>query len=221
MAQMLTRFLQRLQAAGGSASRTERIRDLFTRAYVLNIWGSAESRSGPGSTLERTAALREELPKLFAELGVRSVLDIGCGDFNWFRTLDVDVHYTGIDVVDELIQENRRRYGRPDRRFEVMEITAQTPPRADLVFTRDCLVHLENSEIETALANIRKSGATYLLATTFVDRTTNPDIPSGAWRPINLEKPPFSLGPPLRLISESQNVEDDRWTDKAMGLWKL
>ncbi|MGZ8691233.1 MAG: hypothetical protein ACXWZY_04140 [Gaiellaceae bacterium] len=48
-------------------------RRVFSRIYADRAWGDAESASGPGSGLERTASLRRELPHLLAELGVLSV----------------------------------------------------------------------------------------------------------------------------------------------------
>ena len=95
------------------------------------------------------------------------------------------------------------------------------PPRADLAFCRDCWVHLPNAQVQAAVRNLRASGAGYLLATTFPGRIENPDIPLGDWRPIDLAAPPFSLGAPLRLLSEGRSVEDGAYADKAMGLWKL
>lgn len=216
---LLRRFRE---APDREAGESERVKSAFTRAYVLNLWEDPESRSGPGSTLARTAALREQIPPLFAELGVRSVLDVGCGDFNWFRTLDLGpIDYTGVDVVTELVEENRRRYGGPGRRFLSLEISSKVPPRVDLAFCRDCWVHLPNAQVQAAIRNLRACGAGYLLATTFPGRTENPDIPLGDWRPIDLAAPPFSLGAPLRLLSEGRSVEDGAYADKAMGLWKL
>jgi SAM-dependent methyltransferase len=216
---LLRRFRE---APDRSASASDQVKSAFTRAYLLNLWEDPESRSGPGSTLARTAALRERIPELFAELDVRSVLDVGCGDFNWFRTLDLgQIDYTGVDVVVELIEDNRKKYGGPHRRFLPLEIATEVPPRADLAFCRDCWVHLPNAQILAALKNLRASGTRYLLTTTFSERTENPDIPLGAWRPIHLALPPFSLGPPLRLLSEQRSVEDPAYADKAMGLWEL
>lgn len=204
------------------AGESERVKSAFTRAYVLNLWEDPESRSGPGSTLARTEALRSQVPALFAELGIRSVLDVGCGDFNWFRTLDLGaIEYTGVDVVTELIEENRKRYGGPNRRFLPLEISTEVPPRADLAFCRDCWVHLPNAQVLAAIRSLRTSGAGYLLATTFPGHGENRDIPLGDWRPVDLALAPFSLGAPLRLLSEGRSVEDDAYTDKSMGLWKL
>ena len=53
----------------------------FAPFYTKNLWGDAESASGPGSTLARTAKLRNELPILLQEIGARSMLDAPCGDF--------------------------------------------------------------------------------------------------------------------------------------------
>ena len=206
----------------GRAAERERVRAAFTQCYLENGWADPESRSGPGSTLERTATLREELPRLLAEFGVRSLLDVGCGDFNWMRTVDLgEIDYLGVDVVRELIADNERQFGGPQRRFAVLEVASEVPPRSDLALCRDCLVHLSDSQVRAAITNLRAAGVGYLLATTFVDRSENPDVPTGGWRPINLALPPFRLGPPLRTLSENRTVEDGRYRDKSLGLWKL
>jgi len=200
----------------------QHMREAFTRHYRENGWGDPESVSGPGSTLARTAALRQELPPLFRELGVRSVLDAGCGDFNWFSALDVTLdRYVGTEVVRELAAQNEKRHGSPTRRFLALDVTRDHLPAMDLIFCRDCLVHLKNAQIEAALKNFRRSGSRYLLTTTFTGEHANEDVPLGGWRPLNLERSPFSLPPPLRVISEERTVEDGRYADKSLGLWEI
>ena len=148
--------------------------------------------------------------------------DAGCGDFHWLRELgDQLPMYVGIEVVDALASENQKRFGSERRRFVSLDIIHDPIPRADLILSRDCLVHLKNGQIVAALRNFRASGSRYLLATTFTGPHPNEDIPLGGWRPINLANPPFSLGTPLRLISESASVEDANFSDKALGLWRL
>ena len=92
-------------------------------------------------------------------------------------------------------------------------------PRTDLILCRDGLVHLTNHDILRALANFRRSGATWLLANTFVDREENPDIATGDWRPINLERSPFDLPPPLLLIDERCPAGAGAFRDKRLALW--
>ena len=199
-----------------------RIRAAFTRHYQLKDWLEPETVSGRGSTLDRTAALRRELPALLQKLGVRSVLDAGCGDFNWFCTMEMALdNYVGVEVVEELVAVNQERYGTDRCRFASLDVTRDDLPRVDLILCRDCLVHLKNAQVRAALRNFRRSGSTYLLATTFTEAHPNEDVPLGGWRPVNLAREPFGLGPPLRLISERESVEDPRYLDKSLGLWPL
>jgi hypothetical protein len=198
------------------------VRGAFTRHYDRRDWDDPESVSGRGSSLLRTGAIRRELPRLFRELGVRSVVDAGCGDFNWFREIEVELDsYLGIEVVEELTAACEARYGADWRHFAALDVIRDPLPRVDLILCRDCLVHLKNRQALAALRNFKRSGSAYLLATTFTTRKENPDAPLGGWRPMNLELAPFSLGAPLRLISESECVEDAQFSDKALGLWRL
>src|SRR5215467_8744490 len=96
-------------------SRTEKI---FTRIYARNSWGDAESRSGTGSNIARTELLRARLTRLLKDLGVRSILDLPCGDFNWMRLTELPgIEYIGGDVVSPLIEQNNSLYARPGRKF--------------------------------------------------------------------------------------------------------
>lgn len=199
-----------------------RMRAAFTQHYRLRGWQEPETVSGRGSTLLRTARIRQALPALFAELGIRSVLDAGCGDFHWFQTLEVELDsYVGTEVVEELAAINQASYETARRRFLCLDLTRDPLPRVDLILCRDCLVHLKNRHVQAALRNFRRSRSTYLLATTFTGDHPNADAPLGGWRPLNLERPPFSLGPPLRLISERDTVEDVDYLDKSLGLWVI
>lgn len=199
-----------------------RVRAAFTRHFERRDWHEPETASGRGSSLRSTAAIREELPALFADFQVRTVTDAGCGDFHWQRELPLELDdYVGIEVVDALVRQNQERYGRPGRRFVSLDVIRDPLPRTDLILCRDCLVHLKNRQVVAALRNFRRSGSRYLLATTFTGEHPNQDAPLGGWRPLNLERPPFALGAPIRLISEANSVEDPRFGDKALGLWRL
>ena len=192
------------------------IEQVFRDIYRNNAWADPESVSGRGSTLARTAVIRRELPALLAELGVSSLLDAPCGDFNWMRHVDLgQVEYTGADVVPELVEQNRLRYGRAGREFVVLDITKDEAPRADLVLCRDCFIHLSFKHTRAAVANFKRSGVTYLLATTHVNERENVDIESGGGHYVNLRLPPFNFPRPLRLI------EEDPELGKCLGLWRL
>jgi len=195
---------------------------VFTRIYRGSEWLSDESRSGPGSELVRTAGLRRELPELLAELGVDVLLDAGCGDFRWMSETELPVlEYIGVEVVPELAAELARRYARPGRRFLQADITRDELPQADFVLCREVLVHFPDEDVERALAAFRRTGARWLLATTFTARETNEPIELGSWRTLNLEAPPFSFPPPERTLDDIPTRNRELALDKRLGLWPL
>jgi SAM-dependent methyltransferase len=177
----------------------------FAEIYRNNLWRSEESVSGTGSTLEFSAAIRERLPVILAELKAESLLDAGCGDFNWLKTVDLGhLQYFGIDVVEDLIRRNIELYGSAERIFTAADITRDRLPAADAVLCRHCLIHLSNGQIKLALLNLAATGAKYLLATTSPSVSRNKDIWPGSFRPVNLTIAPFNLPHPERLLNDSR-----------------
>ncbi|HVP50440.1 MAG TPA: glycosyltransferase [Candidatus Bathyarchaeia archaeon] len=180
------------------------------------------SRSGPGSSLPSTDEIRQRLPFLIEDLGINSILDAGCGDFHWLQQLRLELdQYVGTDVVPSLIAENQRDFAGPNRRFLALDITWHDLPAADLVLCRDTLVLLSYQDIFRALANFKRSGSRYLLTTTFPGHSENRDASTGAWRPLNLQLPPFSFPEPLRTINEKCIEGEGRYSDKSLGLWRI
>jgi hypothetical protein len=88
-----------------------------------------------------------------------------------------------------------------------------------LIFCRDALVHFSAADVRKALRAFRRSGSSFLAATTFPSRAANADIATGGWRPLNLQQPPFCLPPPLHLLSDGCPIPG--YTDKAIGVWDL
>ena len=125
--------------------------DIFAEYYRTNRWRGDESGSGRGSSLDETAALRAALPRLIDKLGVKSILDVPCGDFHWMSTVELgDTSYVGVDVVSAVVAENARRYERSGVKFLVGDVTADALPKADLIFCRDLFVHLPYAAIVQA-----------------------------------------------------------------------
>ncbi len=197
----------------------------FKRIFEENAWGNSESISGEGSNLARTAVVRAALPGLLARHGVRSLLDAPCGDFYWMKEVDLtDVDYIGVDIVPDIIAVDVERYSGPRRRFLLGDLVDGSLPQADLILCRDCLVHLPYHETRKALENFKRSGATWLLTTTFTGPRENHDIVLGDWRAINLEHPPYSFPKPVEVICEESDEVDEElgaFPDKSLGLWRL
>jgi len=79
-------------------------KEIFKTIFNGNLWCGRESRSGTGSDLVETENIIAELPKVFTELNIKSMLDIPCGDLNWMRYLTLnDIDYIGADIVPDAI----------------------------------------------------------------------------------------------------------------------
>lgn len=210
--------------AAGQHHLDKSISDVFQQIHDSSEWNivTTESVSGEGSTMEQTAVLRMELPGLLKQLGVRSFLDLPCGDFNWMQHVDfTGIQYTGGDIVPAIVERNQTRFGSEHLRFLNLDLLADPLPAADLLFCRDCLVHLSFADVQAALTNIRRSGITYLATTHFHDEPENTDIPTGGWRPLNFFKAPFNFPTPLAEINEHCTEMGGAFSDKCLVVWKV
>ena len=119
--------------------------------------------SGNGSYGEEL----EKKLKLLAGLPITSIVEIGCGDFNFGKhllELYPQATYTGFDISDVIINKNRELY--PQHSFYVV---GETPiPRADLLLCVDVLFHvLDDQEYYNLLEEIRRHWTKYLAITNY------------------------------------------------------
>jgi len=199
-------------------------KDAFTYIYKnRDVWRGTESASGIGSTVGATETLRWLLPYILKSLDVITFLDAGCGDLNWIKRVPLPIdHYIGIDIVEELIKQNKEKYPSDWTSFYCLDLTVDPLPNADLVFCRDCLQHLSFNDIKLAINNFKKSGATYLMATTYFNVRQNTfDINSGNFHVVNLMKEPFNLPEPIIAFDELSAEEEMAKWSKRMCVWKL
>lgn len=181
------------------------------------------SWDGPGSSLDCTERLRDELQAMLARLNVHTMLDVACGDWNWMRLVDLTgIEYTGWDVDPGRIARCRYRIGigdftstdRPNTHFEqvnALEADANLLSEYDLVLARDFLPHLPNGHIQEFLGKLTRGGSQWLLASTYPhveDNTFTYDPTQYAWNgymehPINLEIPPFNMRKVDAIVEES------------------
>ena len=215
----LYRWLRR-RSGQRLANRFSTAEERFRHIYDTNHWDEAESVSGPGSTMEETEPIRRELPALLGELGATSLLDLPCGDFYWMQHTDLaGIDYIGGDLVGELIERNQAKHARDGVKFQKIDLVNDELPAVDVIFCRDCLVHLSFADAHAALANVALSGAKWLLTTSFPRVTRNDDIVTGQWRPLNLMLPPFNLPEPAKRIAE--NCTETDFADKLLGVWPI
>ncbi|MGB0498349.1 MAG: class I SAM-dependent methyltransferase [Rubricella sp.] len=176
-------------------------------------------RSGPGSTLEHTALLRDALPDLLRRHGVSSLLDAPCGDWTWMREVDLaGVHYTGLDIVPAIVEANRNAFGGEAVAFAVADLTSDPLPRADLLLCRDCLFHLVFDLRWAFFENFLASGTPLLLTTTYSNPRNRVLEKNGDFQFFNMTAPPFSFPEPLERIEDDKPGRRSRFA-RFMGLW--
>ncbi|MEU9776268.1 class I SAM-dependent methyltransferase [Streptomyces sp. NPDC047968] len=203
---------------------TQTAETIFTEVFRSNHWGSPESVSGPGSELRQTEAVRGALASVLARYPIRTITDAGCGDVNWIRHVDGFDRlnaYVGLDVVPDLVELNQKRYGSERMSFQQADLSRDEIPAADLVLTRDCMVHLTHHEVLAFLAQIAASGSTYLLATTYASLAETRDTTDGHWRPLNLQAAPFHLPPPIEHFDTDFTDDGRHHPGNGLGLWRI
>jgi SAM-dependent methyltransferase len=202
--------------------KSKSVAEIFTETYQNRYWKSNESISGNGSELGQTEVLRAELPTLFQDFGIRSLLDLPCGDFNWMQHTDLQgIKYFGGDIVEDLVLRNQEEFGNEDRSFLLLDLLTDDLPDVDCILVRDCLVHFSFAHIQQALDNLKRSKITYLLTTSFPNFSQNEDIQTGYWRPLNLQKAPCFFPEPLVTINEKCTEVKGAYADKSLCLWKI
>lgn len=194
---------------------------IFTEIFRCNSW-KGTVRSGPGSSSRATGLIRPQLADLFAQFRIRSLCDAPCGDGSWILdiTSGLDL-YLGVDVVRELLTASLKPGLPLNHFFACGDITRDLLPRVDAILCRDCLVHFPLATAQQTLELFKRSGSTYLITTTFPERSGNTDARLGGWRPLNLQAAPFNLPPPIVLLRERAPNPADKNNDKSLGVWTL
>jgi len=173
------------------------MRAAFTAVYERADWTGG---SGPGSGEAETGIWRPFLQRYLADCDVRSVLDLGCGDWQSTRLIDWSgTAYHGIDVVPAVIEADRARYAAPPWiTFRCADITTCPLPAADLVIVKEVLQHWPNADI--AAFRKRLSWRRALIVNDYDPGLGNPDIAAGGYRPLDLAAPPFNW--PVREVCQ-------------------
>ena len=170
-------------------------KNIFQLIYKNNYWDSKESVSGPGSDLKSTENIRRELPLLISKYGIKNILDVPCGDFNWMKkVLDkLDIDYLGCDIVEELIEKNKNFYTTDKIKFSKLDLVEEILPDSDLLVCRALFYHLDFLSINKILRNLKQANIKYILLSNCPrsDNHINKDIPTGLYRDLDLFKDPL------------------------------
>jgi len=195
--------------AGKTAEQT------FSEIYANNVWGGTRGEyfSGRGSRGLPAENYAAAVRKFIAEHHVRRVVDLGCGDFQVASMfVNQAVHYTGCDVVLELVGHLNRTHGRDTVEFVCVNIIEDELPASDLCLVRQVLQHLSNAEIARILHKCTQYK--FLIVTEHYPNpgavlVPNLDIPHGPEMRLHfdsavvLDKPPFTVKN-VELLTETE-----------------
>lgn len=182
------------------------INKTFKTIYKDFSWSmeQTESRSGAGSTIDFTWNFRKVLLDTIKQKQIKTILDCSCGDWNWMKLLsDFLPNYTGIDCVEEAIDNNNIKYSNEKIKFICSDMNSymnNLTESYDLIIIRHTLEHLP---LEYVIESVKlaKQYSKYMLITSFSENIINYDLnfPKETYRPLYLESEPFLqiLGSPI------------------------
>ncbi|WP_146205793.1 methyltransferase domain-containing protein [Azospirillum sp. TSH58] len=176
----------------------------------------------PGSTWQATQRIRHLLSSFIEENRVGSLCDAGCGNANWVVGITGGIDsYLGIDIDEATLSLARSSCFLPGHRFERGNMMEADYSGYDAVLSHDALSFLSNADILRTIDRMAAGGGRFLMLSTYPALGANMDSPGGAWRPINLTKPPFNLPEPLHLLPERQANPNDPNSSKSIGVWMV
>jgi SAM-dependent methyltransferase len=139
---------------------------------------------------------------LISEHQIRTVVDLGCGDFRVGRLLcaQCDLQDVGADVIPDLIAYNQSRFGGPQE-FRCANLIDDELPDGELCLIRQVLQHLSNAEISRVLAKCAKYRVVLVTEEVFtkpgsrpnLDIAHGPDNRASDNSGVFLNLPPFSF----------------------------
>lgn len=141
----------------------------FTEIYENKIWGDNQNpyycgSSGGGSSLDfNKDNYIPFLRKFIKENGIKSVVDLGCGDFICGETIygDLDVKYTGCDVYRKIIEHNSKKYQQSNQKYTFVHLdfynAKETISGGDMCIIKDVLQHWPSENIYRFLDYIVES----------------------------------------------------------------
>jgi hypothetical protein len=119
------------------------------------IGGLPETPCGHGSTLNATKSQREWIPKIIRKHKIKTISDIGAGDLNWFRLMNIpnSISINHYDVYPRHADVTK---------FDLLK---EIPFESDMIMCLWVLNHFDFQSCKKAIDNIKSSGSKFLMMT--------------------------------------------------------
>lgn len=190
------------------------------------IDGKIETYSGPGSLLENTDLLIENLNKFIREFNIKSIIDAPCGDFNYMSKVNLDnINYLGLDVSKNAINRCNAKNQKSNISFRVSDATNESLPYADLILIKDLFLHLSFEHIKKILDNVKSSGCKYFATSRYSHgNEINKDKSSSLTaRSIEITTEPFNFNYPIifKTYYTSLHLTTKQWLKDEIIIFKI
>lgn len=172
---------------------------VFDSIYQTGEWGkdsNNEGTSGSGSSLDNAKPYFYFLQDFLKEKNITSVVDAGCGDWQFSRFINWDnINYIGYDASKIVIEKNTKAFAKKNIRFIHENFINTDMPKADLLIMKEVLQHLSNENVHSALKQLSKYK--YVIIVNDVDPITfkaaNLNIRDGEYRLLDVTTNPFNI----------------------------
>ena len=181
------------------------VKKIMSEIYAKKKWGGAKHDfySGFGSHSKKVVRPYVKTISKFLKSNSNPLLvcDLGCGDFNiGSQLVEFSKGYIGVDVVEELIQRNKKLFICDKLSFKCLNIVEEELPKADCILIRQVLQHLSNADILKVIEKLK--AYTYVIVTEHIpkgtfeanlDKITGANIRLSRNSGVVLHEPPFSM----------------------------
>lgn len=176
--------------------------EIFTAIYENQVWGDNQNKnyrgsSGGGSEVAYNEKYIGMLKEIIKKCNIRSVVDLGCGDFRIGHLLydDLDIMYTGYDVYKKIIEYNSICYTQPKFNFKCLDFCKNIDQvtSGDLCILKDVLQHWELKKIYAFMDLITQSQKfKYILIVNCCNQMEDDtNCATGEWRPLSCKYMPL------------------------------
>ncbi|PIE43134.1 MAG: glycosyl transferase [Gammaproteobacteria bacterium] len=194
------------------------MKDRFEQIYKTNEWGHG---SGEGSLPVHTKGYVNFINKFLKKYSIKSVVDLGCGDWQFSRFINWrEALYVGYDLVEQVITFNKAHFSSDKIRFFHYSGDVNELPSADLLIAKDVLQHWSNETVAAFLPQLGKYR--YSLLTNCVNPggvTDNKDILDGEFRPLELRRPPFLIAAEEVYSFTNKQTLTEKYIEKSPIRW--
>ena len=197
--------------------------EVFTNIYENNIWCNGNNisveyngSSGSGSTIDNNKnTFVPFLKKFIIDNNIKSVVDLGCGDFLCGKLIydDLNISYTGYDTYKKLIDYNSKHYSLSKYSFIHLDFfnNKESIINGELCILKDVLMHWNLESIYIFLDYIFECKKfKYILISNCCNQTQDDiDIKNGEWRSLSYKYLPLKKYNPKNVYNFMSNSKKE------------